>query len=54
MERDHGINEAQRILAEGLRYRGLAREGRQRLKKGDPRKLTLTVRIRTRITVPSA
>ena len=54
VQRDHGVDEAQRMLAEGLRCLGVEKEELPRLKKGDPRKAALAVRIRTRTTVPNA
>ena len=54
VERDHGLDEAGRLLAEGLRCLGLPREELPMLKKGDPRKAALAVRIRAKTTVPNA
>jgi len=54
VRRDHGLDEAGRLLAEGLRCLGLAKEALAVLKKGDPRKAALAVRIRTRTAVPNA
>lgn len=54
VRRDHGLDEAQQLLTEGLRCLGLEREELPGLKKGDPRKAALAVRIRTRTTVPNA
>ena len=54
VQRDHGLDEAQRLLTEGLRCLGMEREELPRLKKGDPRKAALAVRIRTRTTVSNA
>ena len=54
VQRDHGLDEARRLLDEGLRCLGVDREELARLKKGDPRKAALAVRIRTRTTVPNA
>ena len=53
VERDHGVDEAGRLLAEGLRCLGLQREELPLLKKGDPRKAALAVRIRAKTTVPN-
>jgi len=46
--------EAGRLLVEGLRCLGLAREALPVLKQGDPRKAALAVRIRTLTAVPNA
>ena len=46
--------EAHRLLSEGLRCLGMEREELLRLKKGDPRKAALAVRIRTCTAVPNA
>ena len=54
VQRDHGLEEARRLLEEGLRCLGMEREELPLLKKGDPRKAALAVRIRTRTTVPNA
>ena len=54
VQRDHGLDEARRLLEEGLRCLGVEREELPRLKKGDPRKAALAVRIRARTTVPNA
>ena len=54
VQRDHGIDEACRLLDEGLRCLGLDREQVRGIRKGDPRKAALAVRIRTRTTVPNA
>ena len=54
VRRDHGLGEAQRLLTEGLRCLGQDREELPGLKKGDPRKAGLAVRIRTRTTMPNA
>ena len=54
VERDHGMDEARQLLEEGLRCLGLEREELPGLKKGDPRKAALAVRIRTRTIVPNA
>ena len=43
-----------RLLEEGLRCLGLERKELPRLKKGDPRKAALAVRIRTRTTASNA
>ena len=54
VQRDHGLDEARRLLEEGLRCLGLERKELPRLKKGDPRKAALAVRIRTRTTASNA
>ena len=54
VERDHGMDEARRLLDEGLRCLGVEREELPRLRKSDPRKAALAVRIRTRTTAPNA
>ena len=54
VERDHGLDEAGRLLAEGLRCLGLPKEKLPLLKKGDPRKAALAVRIRAKTTAPNA
>jgi REP element-mobilizing transposase RayT len=54
VQRDHGLDEAQRLLAEGLRCLGLEKDDLPGLRKGDPRKAALAVRIRMRTVVPNA
>ena len=54
VQRDHGMDEARRLLEEGLRCLGVEREELASLKKGDPRKAALAVLIRTRTTAPNA
>ena len=54
VQRDHGMDEARRLLEEGLRCLGVERDELARLKKSDPRKAALAVRIRTSTTVPNA
>ena len=53
VQRDHGLAEARRLLEEGLRCLGVTREELPRLRKGDPRKAALAVRIRMRTMVPN-
>jgi len=48
------MDEARRLLEEGLRCLGLEREELRGLKKGDPRKAALAVRIRTHTIAPNA
>ena len=54
VQRDHGMDEARRIVEEGLRCLGVEKEELPRLKKADPRKAALAVRIRMRTTAPNA
>jgi len=54
VQRDHGVEAARRLLEEGLHCLGLERESLAGLKKGDPRKAALAVRIRTLTAVPNA
>jgi REP element-mobilizing transposase RayT len=53
-ERDHGINEARRLLELGLRSLGLQSEELAGLKKGDERKAAIAALIRRHTAVPTA
>jgi putative transposase len=54
VERDHGIDEARRILELGLRYFGLDAASLSQLAKGDERKAAIAALIDSRTTVPNA
>ena len=53
-QRDHGLDEARRLLEMGLRCLGLRREDLAGLKKGDARKAAIAALIRKETTVPTA
>jgi putative transposase len=53
-ERDHGFNEARRLLELGLRCLGLEEDGLAGLKKGDDRKAAIAALIRKYTAVPTA
>ena len=53
-QRDHGLDEARRLLEMGLRCLGLQREELAGLKKGDARKAAIAALIRKQTTVPTA
>lgn len=52
--RDHGIREADQLLATGLKYYGLSREDLETLPKGDGRKVAIATLIRNKTTVSLA
>jgi putative transposase len=54
VERDHGIDEARRILDLGLQYFGLDSMSLSQLPKGDERKAAIAALIHSRTTVPNA
>ena len=54
VERDHGLNEARRLLEAGLRCLGVPAEDLAGLKKGDVRKAALAAFIRAHTAVPNA
>jgi len=54
VRRQHGEEEARRIMDHGMRHLGLTAAELPTLKKGDERKLALATVIRQRTTVPNA
>jgi hypothetical protein len=54
VERQHGLEEARRIMETGLRCLGLKEEELATLPKGDERKSAIAAEIRRRTAVPNA
>ena len=53
VEREHGLDEAKRILERGLEILGLRPQDLAALAKGDQRKAAIAAEIRRRTTVPN-